>query len=162
MRRPIISLLLITGTFVLAPGKVPAGTGTDLAVIVNKKTTVVALTSRDLRSILLGEKDHWPNGQRVLAASLSIDGPETKWVLKQICGMSEGDFKRYFMQLSFQGKSVSPPRILANPAALKALVSATPGALGIIRERDVDETVNVIPLDGGNAGTSNYKLSMSQ
>lgn len=151
----------MTGMFALASSST-ADSASDLAVIVNKKTAVVALTSRDLRSILLGERERWPNGQRVLAASLSMEGPETKLVLKQICGMSTGDFKRYFMQLTFQGKPAAPPRLMTSAAAVKALVTTTPGALGIIRARDADKSVNVISLDGGSPGTSNYKLAMPQ
>ena len=151
----------MTGLFVLSARKDEAGSGTDLAVIVNKQTAILSLTSRDLRSILLGQTDHWPNGQKVIAASLPIEQPETKLLLKEICGMSEGDFKRYFMQLAFQGKALSPPRIMKTPSAIKALVSTTPGAVGVIPARDVDAVVNIIPLDGLQPGTSNYKLAMN-
>jgi len=162
MRRSRLSLLLIAGMLVLGVEKSLADSSNDLAVIVNKKTTVLALTARDLRGILLGEKERWPNGQKVFAASLPTDLPETRFVLKQICGMSEGDYKRYFMQLAFQGKSISPPKILRTPDAIKALVSSTPGAVGIIHAREVDESVNVLSLDGVNPGTANYKLTMTQ
>ena len=162
MRTPIFLVLLVSGVLFLFPGESPADQASDLAVIVNKKTVVLALTSHDLRSILLGEKDHWPNGQKLVAASLPPDVPETKLLLKQICGMSEADFKRYFMQLAFQGKSATPPRFLTSSAAVKALVSGTPGALGIIRARDVDASVNVISLDGETPGQPSYKLVMGQ
>ncbi|MDQ2773751.1 MAG: hypothetical protein M3Y57_02315 [Acidobacteriota bacterium] len=162
MRKTISAFLLLTGLFVLAARKDQAESGSDLAVIVNKQTAVLALTSRDLRGMLLGQTEHWPNGQKVVVASLPIELPETKLLLKQICGMSEGDFKRYFMQLAFQGKAVSAPHILKSPAAIKALVGATPGALGIIPAHDVDSAVNVVSLDGLNPGTSNYKLAMGQ
>ena len=160
MRRGKLPLLAIgvLGFFSLALAAGP----TDLAVIVNKKTAVLAFSSRDLRSILLGEKEQWPNGQKVLAVSLPTEMPETKLILKEICGMSEADFKRYFMQLTFQGKTAIPPRIARSPAAVKALVSATPGALGIIPAADVDESVNVVSLDGGYPGAANYKLAMKR
>ncbi len=162
MRTAIKRFFLITGLFGFAAAKGPAAAGSDLAVIVNKQTAVIGLTSRDLRSMLLGETDHWPNGQKVVVASLPVELPETKVVLKQICGMSEGDFKRYFMQLAFQGKPAPAPRILRSAAAIKALVSATPGALGIIPAHDVDAAVNVIPLDGSQPGAPNYKLAVGQ
>jgi ABC-type phosphate transport system substrate-binding protein len=162
MRKAVGTILLITGLFVLAARKDQAEPGSDLAVIVNKQTAVLGLTSRDLRGILLGQMEHWPNGQKVVVASLPIELPETKLLLKQICGMSEGDFKRYFMQLAFQGKSVSAPHILKSPAAVKALVGATPGALGVIPAHDVDSAVNVLALDGLNPGTPSYKLAISQ
>jgi hypothetical protein len=162
VHRSTISPLLIAAALLLAPGKSPADSANDLAVIVNKQTPVLVLTSRDLRSILLGQMDHWPSGQKIVAATLSTELPETRFVLKQVCAMSEGDFKRYFMQLAFQGKTVSLPKIMRNSAAIKALVSATPGALGIIPAREVDGLVNVVTLDGSNPGASNYKLAMNQ
>ncbi len=162
MRKAISTFLLITGLFVLAARKDQAESGSDLAVIVNKQTAVLGLTSRDLRAILLGQTDHWPNGQKVVVASLPIELPETKLILKQICGMSEGDFKRYFMQLAFQGKAVSAPHIMKSTAAIKALVGITPGAVGIIPAHEVDSVVNVVSLDGLNPGTPNYKLAIKQ
>ena len=154
-------IFLLTGLSLVFCMRSPADQASDLAVIVNKRTTVLALTSRDLRSIFLGEKDRWPNGQKLLAASLPPEVPETKFLLKQICGMSEADFKRYYMQLAFQGKPATPPKFLTSSAAVKALVSATPGALGVIPARDVDASVNVLALDGGSPGQPNYKLMMN-
>ena len=162
MRTAITLVLLVSSVLVSLSAGNSVEQASELAVIANKRTVVLALTSRELRSILLGERERWPNGQRLVAASVVPDVPETKFLLKQICGMSEADFKRYFMQLAFQGKSATPPRFLTSFSAVKALVSTTPGALGIIRARDVDASVNVIPLDGEGPGQPSYKLAMRQ
>ncbi len=92
--------------------------------------------------------------------SLPTERPETRTLLKEICGMSEGDFKRYFLMMNFQGKSVSPPRMVPTPGAVRAFVRNTPGALGVIRARDVDSSVTVMSIDGIGPGAPGYKLAM--
>jgi hypothetical protein len=128
-------------------------------VIVNKADAQSAITSHDLRSVLLGEKEKWPDGNKVMAVLPTADHPETSFLLKAICGMSTADFKRYFMQLSFQGKTVALPRMLPSPASIKALVASTPGAVGIIPASSVDASVNQISLDGRSPGAAGYKLT---
>ncbi len=139
---PLSSVLL----FALYEGH--AETTNDLAVIVNRANAIVSLSSRDLRSVFLGTKESWPDGTKVLAVSLPSERPETRAILKEVCGMSEADFKRYFLMMNFQGKSVSPPRMMQNADAVKAFVGATPGALGVIRLRDVDSSVAIMSIDG--------------
>jgi hypothetical protein len=39
--------------------------------------------------------------------------------------ITEADCKKYFVQMSFTGKSVNPPRLLDSSAALKALAAST-------------------------------------
>ena len=47
-------------------------------------------------------------------------------------------------------------------AVVKALVSQTPGAIGIVRASQVDTSVNVVKLDGVTPGEPGYKLSVAQ
>ena len=140
----------------------PQLAGFDVAVIVNKGSSVVSLSSRDLRGILLGTKDAWPDGTKLIAVSLPTERPETRMILKEVCGMSEADFKRYFLMMNFQGKSVSPPRMMRTSTSIKAFVESTRGALGVIPLRDVDPSVTVMSIDGVRPGTPGYKLSMTQ
>lgn len=155
-------LLLVTALLFVTVQESRAEAANDLAVIVNKAMPVLTLTSRDLRNIFLGTKDTWPDGTRVIAVSLPTERPETRTVLREICGMSEGDFKRYFLMMNFQGKSASPPRMVPTPGAVRAFVKNTPGAVGVIRARDVDSSVTVMSIDGIVPGAPGYKLTMSQ
>jgi ABC-type phosphate transport system substrate-binding protein len=133
---------------------------TDLAVIVNKKTAVLGMTTRDLKGIFLGEKEAWPNGTKLIAIAPSLEHAETRSLLKEICGMNEPDYKKYFMQMNFQGKTVNAPHLVASPAQVRAAVAATPGAIGIVNLHDVDTSVNVISLDGVAPGSAGYKLEL--
>lgn len=120
----------------------------DLTVIGEKKSASAAVSSKELKSMLLGEKDHWAGGAKVVVVMTPLDSPATQEVLKSVCQMSEADFKRYFMQLQFQGKPSSPPKFLPNAAAIKAFVAATPGALGIVPAAQADASVTVVSVDG--------------
>ena len=139
-----------------------ANSASEVAVIVNKNTRVSSLSLRDLRSIFLGTKDSWPNGMRLTVVSLPVTRAETQTVLKEVCGMSDTDFKRYFLLMNFQGKSVSPPRMMPSAAGIKSYVSSTPGAIGVIPARDIDSSVEVMSIDGLKPGSPGYRLSMAQ
>ncbi len=157
----LVSILPLAGLLLIALDKSYAEPK-DLAVIVSKTSGVLALSSRDLRSMFLGEKDRWPDGTKVVAVSLPSEHPETRMVLKAICGMSESDFKRYFLMMSFQGKEVSPPRMAPTSGAVRAFVRSTPGAVGVIRFSDVDGSVSVVSIDGAVPGAPGYKLAMAK
>ncbi len=152
--------LFRTFALLLALRQGQAAEATDLAVIIYKTSSTVSLSSRDLRSIFLGTKNNWPDGNKVVAVSLPTERPETRSILKEVCGMSEADFKRYFLMMNFQGKSVSPPRMMRTPDGIKTFVGSTPGAVGVIPFRDVDSSVAVMSIDGLRPGAPGYKLVM--
>jgi hypothetical protein len=81
-------------------------------------------------------------------AAFGPGSPELRAFLKNICRMSEADYKRYFIQMSFEGKPVVQPRILNSSSAVRALVSASPGAIGLLHPNEVDSSVAVVRLDG--------------
>lgn len=156
--------LMTTGLvlLLLALSMAGADSVSEVAVIVNKTIRVSSLSSRDLRGILLGTRDSWPNGMKLTAVSLPVTRAETRTVLKEVCGMSDVDFKRYFLLMNFQGKSVSPPRMMQSVDGIKSYVSSTPGALGVIPARDVDSSVTVMSIDGLKPGSPGYRLSGGQ
>ncbi len=156
--RPL--LLLSCAAYCLLLPLSQASAVNDIAVIVNKRSAQSTITSRDLRSVLLGQLDKWPDGHAMLTALPPFERPETIAALKTICGMSPADFKRYFMQLTFQGKTVTLPRILPSPAAVKAFVARTPGALGIVPASSVDSSVDSISIGDNLRGTHGGKAAL--
>ena len=67
---PILALAILYG--VLAGSAMPEGA--DLAIVVNKSTALDALSSADLRSMLLGEKTKWPDGKNIASARTVTQG----------------------------------------------------------------------------------------
>jgi ABC-type phosphate transport system substrate-binding protein len=150
-------LLLTFGLAFLLPGG-PRDV-VELAIVVNRSTSIQALSMDQLRSIYLGEMSVWPDGKRVVPVAFGSGSPELRLLLKKICRMSEADYQRYYMQMSFEGKTVTQPRILGSSSAVHSFVLSNPGAIGMIRTNEMDSTVNVIKLNGAAPGDPAYRLS---
>jgi ABC-type phosphate transport system substrate-binding protein len=151
---PILALAILYS--VLVDSAMPEGA--DLAIVVNKSTTLDTLSSADLRSMFLGEKTKWPDGKKVTPVQTSAQSPERALLLKVVFKMSDPVLKRYYMQAAFTGKETLPPAELASAAALKQFVARTPGAIGCIMASDVDNTITVLKVDGAAPGEAGYKL----
>ena len=144
--------------FALAAFLVCSAAEPELAVVVHKSTTVDAVSSGDLRLMILGEKSKWPDGKKVTAIETPLDSPERALLLKTVCKMTDAVLKRYYMHAAFTGTEISAPKEVASSEALKQFVARTPGAIGCILASDVDDTVKVLKVDGAAPGEAAYKL----
>jgi hypothetical protein len=91
--------------------------------------------------------------------------PERSAFLKIVCGMSDADFSKYFMQAAFTGKSATPPKEVGSAAGVKSFVASSPGAIGFIKAEDFhgdgsDGGVKSVRVDGQAASDAAYKLRM--
>ncbi len=161
-QRTFCFLLAATALCGIAVRVSEADSANNLVLIVNKTSAVLGLSTNDLKTIYLGEKEHWPNGQKVVPVALGTGRPELKAFLKQVCGMSEPDYKKYFIQANFTGKTLVLPRMAESPSAVKAMVSSTPGAIGFVRGTDVDGSVGVVRFNGAAPSDPGYQLSVGQ
>jgi hypothetical protein len=119
----------------------------DCVVIVNKANPAEAIGGQDLKKMFLGEKSTWSTGAKVSAATPPPDHPDYATVIKRTTGMSSGDFKRYFIQLSFLGKIVPPPRSLDSSAAVARFVATYPGAIGCVIASDAGASVKAVKIE---------------
>ena len=62
------------------------------------------------------------------------------------------------MHANFNGESGGAPKAMASGAAVRALVTSIPGAIGFLRVSDVNDSVKVISVDGVAAGSAGYKV----
>jgi phosphate transport system substrate-binding protein len=134
----------------------------DLAVVVNKANSVSNLTKSQLRKLVLGEQGSWPGGAKVTVALRSPGSPERSGILKTVCRMSEDDYTQHSMHSDFTGESITPPRILSSNAAIRQFVASSPGAVGFIPLKEVNDSVKVISVDGVAAGEADYKIKAGQ
>jgi ABC-type phosphate transport system substrate-binding protein len=126
---------------------VPVIAADDYVVIVNKANPTESISSSDLKKMFLGEKSSWGNGTKVSAVTPSPDRPEYAVVIKKATGMSGADYKRYFIQLSFLGKIVPPPRALESTAAVAHFVSTAPGGISCVPAGDAGAAVKTIKVE---------------
>ena len=170
MRR-LLAVFTIVGAAVLllevSPGAAKGGVSPpvptspadqNLAIIVNQTNTVDDLTLKELRTVFLGARSHWPNGRRITLVMMDPGEPERRAVLRDICRMNETEFSRHFLQGLFTGEVFVSPKTLSSPTGVRKFVFNVPGAIGYVRASDVDGTVKVIRVNGHGVDDPEYPL----
>ena len=137
-----------------------SATEESIAIVVNQENTVENLTMKDLRSIFLGERSHWPNGRRITLVMMEPGQLERKAILRDIYRMNEADFSRHFLQGLFTGEVFVSPKTLASSVGVRKFIFNVPGAIGYVRTSDVDNTVKVVRIDGRLPDDKDYELRL--
>jgi ABC-type phosphate transport system substrate-binding protein len=130
----------------------------NLAIIVNQSNTIDDIPLKELRTVFLGERSHWPNGRRITLVMMDPGEAERKAVLRDICRMNETEFSRHFLQGLFTGEVFVSPKTLSSPTGVRKFVFNVPGAIGYVRAADVDGTVKVIRVNGHAVDDPEYPL----
>jgi ABC-type phosphate transport system substrate-binding protein len=131
-----------------------------LAIVVNRKNPTTNLSLTQLRRVFLGEKHLWPNGRRVVLTSMRRGSPERQTILRVIYKMDDATLDKYFLYQVFKGETATSPTTLQTPADVKKFVVNTPGAMGYLRESDVDESVKVVRVNGLLPKEDGYPLRL--
>jgi ABC-type phosphate transport system substrate-binding protein len=129
-----------------------------LAIIANRSNTVNGLTMAELRKLFLGDRGHWPDGHRVTLVMREPGEPERQTILRDVCQMNENDFKNHFLHGLFTGEILVSPKILDTPTGVRKFIFNVPGAIGYLRQTDVDATVKVLRIDEALPEDPGYKL----
>jgi ABC-type phosphate transport system substrate-binding protein len=140
----------------------PSHAQDSLAVVVNQSNPVNELTFTELRTVFLGERTHWPNGRRITLVMMEPGQTEREAMLKEVCRMSEADFRRRFLQGLLTGEVLVSPKTLASPVGVRKFVFNVPGAIGYLRPADVDGSVKVLRIDGHLPGDPDYELHLPE
>ena len=161
----LAAALAAPGGAATRPGRsepAPAVARAPLAVIVNRNNPIEALGRRELKALFLGERTTWPHGRRVTLVLREPGQPERAAALRLIYGMSEDDLTRHFMHQTFTGGNASGPRVLATAEGVKRFVFNVPGAIGVVRLADLDDTVKALKINGAAPGEPGYALVMGE
>lgn len=167
IRQAFTLLLVLTGVAVLLQrtpqARVEASRPREesLAIIVNLANPTDDMPMAELRAVFLGERSHWPNGRRITLVMMEQGQAERDSVLREVCRMSESDFRRHFLQGLFTGEVLVSPKTLATPVGVRKFVFNVPGAIGYLRPEDVDATVKVLRVGGRLPGDADYPLRIS-
>jgi ABC-type phosphate transport system substrate-binding protein len=116
----------------------------EVSIIVNKANTISDLSLADAKKIFMGDKTTWPSGKRISVLMAASGSPERAVVLREIFKMSDAEYTKYFMQAAFTGKVTAPPKEVSSAAQMKQSVAGSPGAIGCVKNEDVDDTVKVV------------------
>ena len=134
----LIIVFLFTGVAVSAQDQ-------SLTIVSNNKGAPGEMKFNNLRSVLKGEKQRWPDGTKITIALLKANTPGGTAICKKIYNMSADELNKYWLALVFQGKGQAP--VFFNSAAdLESFVVQTPGAIGVTTTAGVQG--RVISVDG--------------
>ena len=148
----------VPGAMFWPEGQFP--TEQNLAIVVNRSSTVENLSRTELRRIFLGARGHWPNGRRITVVMMEPGQPERAAVLREVCQMSESEFNNHFLHGLFTGEVFVSPKTLANSEGVRKFVFNVPGAIGYLRASDVDSSVKVIRIEERSPFDKGYPLHL--
>ena len=101
----------------------------------------------ELKSILMGEKQRWKNGDRILIALMKTNTPTGKATSEKIYDMTGDELNKFWLALVFQGKAQAP-KFFASANELEDFVAQNPGAIGIVDKPLADNDVRNINING--------------
>lgn len=111
------------------------------AVVVNKDNAVENLTSAQLAKIVRGEVKKWPDGRSILLVLHNDSVGETE-TLERLNKMTAAEWKAF---VEAHKESIL---FVATDADVLKVVQSQPGAIGMIDVHSVDNTINVVHVDG--------------
>ena len=120
-----------------------------MAVVVNKDNTVGNVTSVHLSRIFRSEIKKWPDGKAVVLVLHRDSAGETE-TLQRLIKMSPTELKAL---IAAHKDSI---QLVDSDADVLKIVQSTPGAVGFVDVRSVDNTINVVRVDGKLPMESGY------
>jgi len=134
------------------------GQGPEIAVIVHPDVPVDNLTIAELRRILLGDREFWTSGMRVALFLRAPVARERDVAVKDVCQMTEAQFRQHWIAKVFRADTPSGPRIVYSGQMAVDQVSRTPGAITFVEASAVPKSVKVMKIEGKTPGQSGYRV----
>lgn len=150
--------LIACALILMADRDLAAQSQPDIAVIVHPGVTVDNLSLADLRRILTGDREFWTAGSRVTIFVRAPVARERDAVVRDICQMTEAQFRQHWIGKVFRADVPSGPKIVYSNDATLDQVSRTQGAIGLVQGPVTTKNVKVIKIDGRSPGQSGYRL----
>ena len=114
----------------------------DIAVVVNP-ANANAVSADDLNRLFLGRASSFADGSKATPLNMAEGKPARDEFDSKVLNRSAAQLKAYWSKLVFTGKG-TPPKELADDAAVKAAVAADSSAIGYISSGSVDSSVKVV------------------
>lgn len=157
-RVPFVAAALALAILLGWPGRPAVAQGPDIAVVVHPGVSADNLSLADLRRILTGDREFWPGGDRVTIFIRAPIARERDVIVKDICQMTEAQFRQHWIGKVFRADVPSAPRIAYSNDSTIEQVARTPGAIGLVQAPVTAKNVKVIRIDGRAPGQSGYRL----
>ena len=152
-------MLMGVCVFLPAPANVHAQTQPDVAIIVHPGVPVDNLSLADLRRMLTGDREFWASGgPRVTIFVRAPIARERDVVVRDICQMTEAQFRQHWIGKVFRAETPSGPKIVYSAESMIEQVSRTPSAIGFALAPVTAKGVKVLKIDGRAPGQAGYRI----
>ncbi|GAB2919742.1 phosphate ABC transporter substrate-binding protein [Rheinheimera gaetbuli] len=132
----------IVKTALLLTALLSASAFAEIAVVVNP-ANANAVSTDDLNRLFLGRASSFADGSKATPLNLAEGQAARDEFDSKVLNRSSAQLKAYWSKLVFTGKG-TPPKELADDAAVKAAVAADSSAIGYISSANVDGSVKVV------------------
>jgi len=146
----LAAVVMLSLSLAAAPG--------DVAVVVGPDTPVDNLSFADVRKLFMGDRQYWNSGLRVTLLIRAPVARERDVVLKVIYGMTEAQFRQYWISKIFRLETSSGPKIVYSTEMAAELVTAIPGAVAFMDSAIVPKSLKTVKIDGRSPGEKGYRL----
>ena len=153
-RTLLLALCLIASRLPPAAAQAPA----DIAVVVHPDVPVDNLSLSDLRRLLLGDREFWPASVRVTLLVRAPIARERDVVLKNVCQMTEAQFRQHWIAKVFRAETALAPKIVYSSEMAIDLVTRIPGAIAFVDASQMRSGLRVVRIDGRLPGDRGYLL----
>ena len=152
-------LCLVIGALAVAPVQTRQAPqlGADIAVVVHSALPITNLSFAALRQLLLGDREYWSSNVRVTLLIRAPVSRERDIVLKTIYGMSEAQFRQYWIGKVFRAETPSGPKVVYSGEMAIEMVNRIPGAMTFIEGAQA-RGLKVVRIDGHLPGERGYPL----
>ena len=155
-RRLTTSLALLTFLMLMLPAGSSASSPPLVVVIVADGHSLTNVSKAELRRLFLRNTKEI-DGQTLVPLN---HPPGTNMRVafdRLVLGMEEAEVGRYWIDRRIRGES-GPPRTVGPPPLLRKVVSRLPGAISYVRADEVDDSVQVLRIDGKVPSDPGYPL----
>ena len=117
-------------------------------MVVHPDVAVDNLTVSELRRVVLGDREFWPAGVRITLLIRAPVAHERDVVLKNICQMTEAQFRQHWIGKVFRADTAVAPKIVYSSEMAVDLVNRIPGAIAFVDAAQVARGAHVVKIDG--------------
>jgi len=134
------ALLVLAGAPERARSEAPA---TEIAVITHMSVPVSALNADELAAIFRLSRQHWGNGQRIVAFNYAPNTQLRETFDRQVLQMEPTRISRYWLDRMIRGES-EVPRKVSTPDLMAKVVAKLPGSIGYVPSGSAGKDVRVV------------------
>jgi len=121
---------------------------------------VDGLTIAELRRLLLGDREFWTAGMRVTLLIRAPVARERDAAVRDVCQMSEAQFRQHWIAKLFRADAASGPRIVYSAEMAMDQLARTPGAMTFVAASAASAVKGskILKIDGKLPGQAGYPL----